>query len=106
MDLELYGKFLLALVLVLALIGVLAMIARRIGLAPGMKPTRGRRRLAVVEVLALDAKRRLVLVRRDAVEHLLLLGATEDAVVETGIPALPESAEATTLPSRSTDLSR
>jgi flagellar protein FliO/FliZ len=34
-----------------------------------------------------DAKRRLVLVRRDDREHLLLLGATQDVVVESGIAA-------------------
>lgn len=90
MDLETYGKFVLALVAVLALIGLLSLAARRLGFAPRVTPLRGRRRLAIIEVMALDAKHRLVLVRRDDTEHLLLLGATQDAVVETGIapPAL------------------
>ena len=44
---------------------------------------------------AVDAKRRLVLVRRDDVEHLILLGPASDLVVERGI-AMPaeEAAEA------------
>jgi flagellar protein FliO/FliZ len=86
-DLASYGQFILALAVVLALIGLLALGARRLGFGPRMVARGGARRLALVEVLALDAKRRLVLVRRDGTEHLLLLGATQDAVVETGIAA-------------------
>ena len=89
MDLTSYLKFAVALVFVLALIGVLAMLARRLGLAPRVITNRGKRRLAIVEVLAIDARRRLVLVRRDAVEHLVLLGATHDTVIEGGIVAPP-----------------
>ena len=91
MDIAIYGQFVLALAAVLALIGVLALAARRLGFAPRVTPLRGRRRLAIVEVMALDAKHRLVLVRRDATEHLLLLGATQDAVVETGIKVPPDA---------------
>lgn len=48
---------------------------------------RGRnRRLAVVDTLALDPKRQLLLVRRDNVEHLILTGGAQDLVVEAGIP--------------------
>lgn len=47
---------------------------------------RGRnRRLAVVDTLALDPKRQLLIVRRDNVEHLILTGGPQDVVVETGI---------------------
>jgi flagellar protein FliO/FliZ len=53
-----------------------------------MLPTKeGRaRRLKVVESLALDAKRRCVIVRCDEREHLLLLGEKIDSVVETNLP--------------------
>jgi len=84
-DLTSYLKFVVALLFVLALIGVLAMLARRLGLAPRVIRSRGRRRLAIVEVLAIDARRRLILVRRDDVEHLVLLGTTHDSVIETAI---------------------
>lgn len=48
---------------------------------------RGRnRRLAVIDTLALDPKRQLLIIRRDNVEHLLLTGGPQDVVVETGIP--------------------
>jgi flagellar protein FliO/FliZ len=83
-----YLQFLLALVVVLALIVALAWAARRFGLVgPGFVGPAGKRRLAIVEAAAIDTKRRLVLVRRDQVEHLLLLGHGSETVVETGIAA-------------------
>jgi flagellar protein FliO/FliZ len=88
-ELTSYLKFAVALVFVLALIGVLATVARRLGLAPRVIINRGKRRLAIVEVLAIDARRRLVLVRRDEVEHLVLLGTTHDTVVEADIAPPP-----------------
>ena len=48
---------------------------------------RGRnRRLSVVDSLALDPKRQLLIIRRDNVEHLILTGGGQDTVIETGIP--------------------
>ena len=47
---------------------------------------RGRnKRLSVVDSLALDPKRQLLIIRRDNVEHLILTGGPQDVVVETGI---------------------
>src|SRR5438477_4343609 len=48
---------------------------------------RGRRgaRLAISEYHEIDKTRRLVLVRRDGIEHLLMIGGTRDLVIETGI---------------------
>ena len=50
---------------------------------------RGRRgqRLGINEYQELDQSRRLVLVRRDNVEHLLLIGGPNDLVVESHIAA-------------------
>ncbi len=42
-------------------------------------------RLAVLDAAAVDSRRRLVLVRRDHVEHLILIGGPSDIVVESGI---------------------
>lgn len=81
-------KFALAFLLVLGLIALCAWALRRFGLGGTVRPVRGNR-LSVVESLALDARHRLVLVRRDDREHLILLGTTE-IVVENGIiPPLP-----------------
>ena len=48
---------------------------------------RPERRLAVVEHAAVDNRRRLLLVRRDGVEHLIMTGGPVDVVIETGIGA-------------------
>ena len=50
----------------------------------GPKPER---RLDVVEHQSVDGRRRLVLVRRDDVEHLIMTGGPVDVVIETGIPS-------------------
>ena len=89
-----YLQFVLALLFVLGLIGLAAVLARRFGLAPTVRPDRGPRRLAVVESIALDAKRRLLLLRRDGVEHLVILGPSADVVVERAIPPFIASAPA------------
>lgn len=48
---------------------------------------RGRnRRLSVIDHMQVDAKRQLLIVRRDNVEHLILTGGPQDLVVETDIP--------------------
>lgn len=86
MDYTQYLRFALAFVLVLGLIGFLAWLAKRFGIIPRARRREGRR-LGIVEVAAVDAKRRLVLVRRDRTEHLIMLGATTDLVIERGIPA-------------------
>lgn len=89
-----YLRFLFALLFVLGLIGGFALLAKRFGLGNQGPTLRrgGPKRLAIVETMALDAKRRIVLVRRDDTEHLLLLGLTTDQVVETGIVPPPPSA--------------
>lgn len=91
---EVYLRFVLAFVLVIGLILLAAGLLRRMsGRLPVLGGGRkGTRRLGIVETLAVDPRRRLVLVRRDGVEHLLLIGGTTDLVVERGAPGLPEPA--------------
>lgn len=47
-------------------------------------------RLAVMDATAVDSTRRLVLVRRDDVEHLILIGGQSDLVVERDIRLSPQ----------------
>lgn len=54
------------------------------GTLPGFGP-KPEKRLAVVEQWTLDARRRLVLIRRDDVEHLIMTGGPVDVVIETNI---------------------
>jgi flagellar protein FliO/FliZ len=66
---------LFGLVVTLGLVGLAAYAARRWG-PTGMFQLRppGERRLAIIESLTLDPSRRLVLIRLDQEERLLLLG--------------------------------
>ena len=60
---------------------------------------RGRnRRLSVVDSLALDPKRQLLIIRRDNVEHLILTGGNQDVVIETGIEIEEAPAQPTRRP--------
>src|SRR6201987_423587 len=79
--------FFFAFVAVLALIGVAAWLVRRFaGNRLGANANRGRMpRLAVIDAAAVDGRRRLVLVRRDNIEHLLMIGGPSDIVVESNI---------------------
>jgi len=79
--------FFFAFVAVLVLIGAVAWLVRRFaGNRLGGNSGRGRMpRLAVIDAAAVDGRRRLVLVRRDNIEHLLMIGGPTDIVVEPNI---------------------
>lgn len=69
----------------------------------GTTTLRGRnRRISVVEQVPVDARRQLLLIRRDGVEHLLLVGGPQDLLVESGIGAprrrADDAAESTPAP--------
>jgi len=76
-----------ALAITLGLVGLAAVAARRFGPEWMTRLHRpgGDRRLAIVESLTLDPQRRLVLIRLDDCERLLLLG--EGRLVEERPPA-------------------
>ncbi len=87
MELLPYIKYIAVLILVLGLIALLSFIAKKFGMVPRADGRKAdRKRLGVTQVASIDAKRRLVLVRRDDQEHLLLLGPERDLVIEQNIP--------------------
>lgn len=90
MDYAAYSQFVVALVFVLALIGGLGAVARRLGYGAGRaaKGSSGPR-LTIVEIRPLDARRKLVLLRRDHVEHLIIVGSSGETVIESGIVTPP-----------------
>lgn len=83
LDWQQYLTFGAALLIVLLLIWVLVWMIRRIGGSSG--PGRRGGRLGIVEATLVDRTRRLVLIRRDGVEHLVMIGGPQDLVVETNI---------------------
>jgi flagellar protein FliO/FliZ len=80
-------RAIIALILVVGLIGVVFWLVRRFGgERMGNAAARGRQpRLAVIDAATVDGRRRLVLIRRDNVEHLLMIGGPTDVVVEPNI---------------------
>ncbi|MFI4974491.1 MAG: flagellar biosynthetic protein FliO [Caulobacterales bacterium] len=87
-------KAVFALVVTLGLIGMAAVVVRRFGpewlTRLQRKPTD--RRLAILESLTLDPQRRLVLVRMDDQERLLLLGEGRVLAESRTTGTRPESA--------------
>jgi flagellar protein FliO/FliZ len=83
MNFESYLYAVLALIFVLALLGLFYLVMRRLGIGGALPRARGERRLRLLEVLPVDAKRRLVLLRRDGREHLVLLGPESDLLIES-----------------------
>ena len=85
-EMPLAVRFFLAFLVVLGLIGATAWAVRRFGGGRLSSTARGRQpRLAVIDYASVDARRRLILVRRDNIEHLLMIGGPTDIVVEPNI---------------------
>jgi flagellar protein FliO/FliZ len=80
-------QFFLAFLVVLGLIAATAWVVRRFGAGRiGNAAARGRQpRLGVVDHANVDSRRRLLIIRRDNVEHLVMVGGPTDVVVETNI---------------------
>ncbi|HOV05172.1 MAG TPA: flagellar biosynthetic protein FliO, partial [Kaistiaceae bacterium] len=81
------AQFIFALIFVLLLIAIGAFLLRRFA-AVRFGATSGRSRqprLAIMDAAPIDTRRRLVLIRRDNIEHLLLIGGPSDVVVEQNI---------------------
>lgn len=88
---EHYLRFVFAMLFVLGLMGGLWLILKRLGLAGPVVPAGTKRRLKLVESLAIDSRRRAVILQCDDTQHLVILGPTGETVVETklSVPAAP-----------------
>ncbi|CAN7301328.1 flagellar biosynthetic protein FliO [Rhizobium rhizogenes] len=98
-----YGsRFLLAAggvgIALLLLIGILWILRSRAP-SPFVRGGKNRQpRLQVLDAAAVDARRRLVLVRRDGIEHLIMIGGPTDIVIESGISDPSKAAAQTPIP--------
>jgi flagellar protein FliO/FliZ len=86
MDVFFYIKFLLGFVFVISLMLFCGWLVKKAGVGGTLLQKRDKR-LKIVEVLPIDHKHRLVMIRRDNREHLLLIGPESEAVIESGIVA-------------------
>lgn len=74
--------------IIYAALGIAALIILAVILAKLLRGNvRGRKgsRLGISEYYEIDKSRRLVLIRRDEVEHLILIGGAQDVVIEDKI---------------------
>jgi flagellar biogenesis protein FliO len=75
----------ISLAVVLALFGLFIFIIKRL-MGGRITQSRGRQpRIGLMDSAAIDNRRRLLLVRRDNIEHLILVGGPTDVVVEQNI---------------------
>ncbi len=89
MDVLDIARYLAALLLVLGLIGAAGLAPRKFGL-PGLAKPIAERRLHVVETMMLSPRQRLAIIRRDNVEHLVLISPAGASVIESGIAPPPQ----------------
>ncbi|MEK9596529.1 MAG: hypothetical protein VW057_11250 [Rhodospirillaceae bacterium] len=90
MEIESYLRFFLALGVTGGLIMVFYVGLRRYLMGRSWAGAGRGQRLRIIEVVAVDSRRRAVLLRRDSVEHLIVIGGQNDLLVEAGIP-LPDA---------------
>ncbi|MDO1584541.1 flagellar biosynthetic protein FliO [Rhizobium oryzicola] len=84
-------------VALILLIVILWLVRRRGGPSPFIRGGKNRApRLQVLDAAAVDTRRRIVLIRRDDVEHLVMIGGPTDIVIESGIQ--PEGTSAPSKP--------
>ncbi|HPQ50932.1 MAG TPA: flagellar biosynthetic protein FliO [Alphaproteobacteria bacterium] len=85
-------RFFVAFLFVMALMGGLWLALRKLGLNGHIPVTQiSKRRLKIVEVMALDPRRKAIILRRDDKEHLVILGSSGETVVESSFPAKAEN---------------
>lgn len=79
-----YSRFVFAFLFVVGLIWAVAAVIKRLGLDQKMRGLAGNRqgRLQLVDVLYLDPRRKLMLVRADTQEYVLLLTPEGTTVVD------------------------
>lgn len=91
-------RILVSFILVVGLIGGLAVLLKYMAASKkwplkGMTHNSDDSRIQIIETRYLDPRRKIVLVRRDDVEHVLLLADGREQVIESSIPVKMREAE-------------
>lgn len=90
-----FARYVAGLILVLGLLAGFAYILRRgyaQGLLPGFPGQGSVRRMRLVESLMIDPRRRVVIVEVDETEHVVLLGAAGETLLDSR-PSPPKTPE-------------
>jgi flagellar protein FliO/FliZ len=88
MDVLDFARYFAALLLVLGLIGAAGLATRKFGV-PGLAKPAKIRRIQIVETLMLSPRQKIALIRRDDVEHMVMITPTGATVIESGITPPP-----------------
>lgn len=78
-------KLILALVFVLSLMGGLALLLRKLGLSTMGGTSGNKRRIKIIEALALDARRRAVILQCDQKQYLVIMGPNGETLVDSNL---------------------
>jgi flagellar protein FliO/FliZ len=90
MDVLDFARYFAALLLVLGLIGAAGIATRKFGVPGFAKPVKARR-IQIVETLILSPRQKIALIRRDDVEHMVMITPNGATVIESGItPPVPQ----------------
>ena len=89
MDVLDFARYFAALLLVLGLIGAAGLATRKFGL-PGFTKPAATRRIHIVETLMLSPRQKIAIIRRDDVEHLVMITPAGATVIESGITPPPK----------------
>ena len=93
------ARLLFALALVVGLMGGLALLIKKLGLAQVQPVNKTAKRIKIIETQAIDARRRIVLVQCDDKQHLVMLGLNSETVIKTDLDPIsnnedmPENAQ-------------
>jgi flagellar protein FliO/FliZ len=91
-DLPQILRVIAALAFVLALMGGLLIVLRKMGYAA--EGGGSQKRLKLIETLHLDGRRKLAIIQRDEKQHLVILGANGETVIESGIESRQDGTHA------------
>ncbi len=84
-DGAMFIKFIFAFIFVISLMFFISWVAKKMGLSNNINMNNAKKRLAISSYMAIDHKHRLYIVKRDDVEHLILIGPNKQTVVEKNI---------------------
>jgi flagellar protein FliO/FliZ len=85
-----YFRYIFGFLLVVGLIGLCAIFAKRYLFGGAIQTRLGKeRRVRIVELLPIDAKRRVILLQKDREEYLILTGGGSDLLIDKS--SLPPS---------------
>lgn len=86
LDMGMVLKSFFAFCFVMSLMFLLSWALKRYGFPGRSILPGGKRRLQVIEQIQIDQRRKLILIRRDDREYLIVAGPGGETVVESGIP--------------------